>query len=346
MTAEAAGSPAATALAPFGTVLAGMMVVCPAEGGVFSPPRLVPTGPLELSPAAHVLHYGSAVFEGLKAHRGHDGVVRLFRAARHVERLRQSATMACLPVPDAALLHQAVHRVVSGNLDEVPRAPGSLYLRPVLIGTEPNVGAAASPSRDALLYIVASPVGDYFSGGGRPLRLLVETTLPRTAPQFGQVKAGANYVTALGVTERARADHGADQVLFAPGGDVQETGAANLLLLDEQRVVTKALDGSFLHGVTRDSLLVLAADLGLVVEERDISLDELVSWARGGGEAALAGTAAVLAGVGTLVVDGDEILVGDGTVGPVTGRLREQLLAIQRAEVPDRHGWTEPVARG
>ena len=320
------------------------MVVCAADGGRFADPERQPVGPLSLSPAAHVLHYGSAVFEGLKAHRGEDDVVRLFRVDRHVARMRASAALACLPVPDPDLLHHAIRDAVVANLDAVPPPPGSLYLRPVLLGTEPNIGAAASASRDALLYVLASPVGDYFGGGARALRLLVETSLPRTTPQFGQVKSGANYVMALGLIRRARDDHGADQVLFAPGGDVQETGAANLLLLDAERVVTKGLDGSFLHGVTRDSILTLATDLGLAVEERDIRLDELLAWSDRGGEVALTGTAAVLAGVGGLVVDGAHVSVGDGEVGPVTHRLRDALLAIQRGVATDEHGWTEPVA--
>jgi len=122
---------------------------------------------------------------------------------------------------------------------------------------------------------------------------------------------------------------------------VQETGAANFLLLDEHRIVTRQLDSSFLHGVTRDSVLTLARDLGLVVEERPVSLDEVLHWP---GEAALAGTAAVLAGVGTLVHDGRRTTLGDGQVGPVTRRLRTALLQLQRGEAPDRHGWTRPVA--
>jgi branched-chain amino acid aminotransferase len=145
---------------------------------------------------------------------------------------------------------------------------------------------------------------------------------------------------ALGVTRRARAEYGVDQVLFAPGGDVQETGAANFLLLDDDRVVTRALDGSFLHGITRESVLRLASDLGYRIEERDIHVDELLAW---DGEAALAGTAAVLSSVGTLVHGGREVLVGTGRVGPNTVRLREALLAIQRAEVPDPHGWMVAV---
>jgi len=231
--------------------------------------------------------------------------------------------------------------VVAANLAEVPAAPGALYVRPMLFGTEPNIGAAASPSMTATLAVVASPVGDYFAGGVRPLTLLVETEVPRTTPQFGEAKAGANYLMALGITRRARAELGCDQVLFAPGGQVQETGAANFLLLDSDRIVTRALDSTFLHGVTRDSILTLARDRGMSVEERMLEVTELLAWR---GEAALAGTAAVLAGVGTLVHGGERHRVGTGEVGPTTLALREELTAIQRGETEDRHGWTQVVS--
>ncbi|MFU8841703.1 MAG: branched-chain-amino-acid transaminase [Nitriliruptoraceae bacterium] len=332
-------TPASSAPA-FGTVPAPVMVVAEAVDGVFGPVRDEPVAPLALHPFAHALHYGSACFEGLKAHRGMDGTVRLFRLDRHVARLRRTAGLLHLPVPPADLLADAIRQATAANLEVVPEAPGALYLRPVLLGTDPNIGAAASPSRGALLVILASPVGDYFAGGDRALTLKVETELPRTTPSFGEAKAGANYVLALGATLQARAEHGADQVLFAPGGDVQETGAANFLLLAPDRVVTRDLDGSFLHGVTRDSVLTLARDAGLVVEERPVPLEEVLAWP---GEAALAGTAAVLAGVGSLVHAGGRHRFADGGVGPTTRRLREALLAVQRAETDDVHGWTEPV---
>lgn len=324
----------------FGTVVAGTMIVSEVSDGEFSPPEPRPLAPIALHPFAHVLHYGSACFEGLKAHRGADGTVRLFRPDTHVARMRRTAAMLHLPVPDTDLLAGMIRQAAEANLDEAPPSPGALYLRPALFGTEPNIGAAAAPSRDAMLVVLASPVGDYFAGGGRPLKLKLETSLPRTTPQFGEAKAGANYLMALPVTLQAKAEHGVDQVLFAPGGDVQETGAANFLLLDDQRIVTKALDGSFLHGVTRDSILTLARDLGYEVEERRIDVEELLAWT---GEAALSGTAAVLTGVGTLVHEGREVAVNGGETGPNTTRLREALLAVQRAEAPDPHGWTVPV---
>jgi branched-chain amino acid aminotransferase len=337
------GTPVAAPATPaFGTVLAQTMVVTRTHDGVFGPAELTPTAPLSIDPAAHALHYGSMCFEGLKAHRGVDGEVRLFRPGSHVERLRRSAQLLYLPVPPAELVLDALCDVVRANLEVVPDSPGALYLRPVLLGTDANIGAAAAPSEEALLYILASPVGDYFRGDGAALRLAIETNLPRTTPQFGQVKSGANYAMALGVIRRARAEHGADQVLFAPDGDVQETGAANFLLIDDDRVITKGIDGSFLHGVTRDALLTMAADLGYRVEERDIDVEEVLDFARHG-EAALAGTAAVLAGVGSLVHEGREVRVGDGTGGPNTARLRSALLAVQRGQAADPHGWTLPV---
>jgi branched-chain amino acid aminotransferase len=333
----------ATQATPFGTVLGPTMVVSRTTGGTFADPVRQPVEPLPLHPAAHALHYGSACFEGLKAHRGVDGVVRIFRLDDHVERLRRSAALLALPVPEQALLRRMIRDAVVANLDETPDPPGALYLRPVLLGTDPNIGAAATPSAEALLYILASPVGDYFTAGdGRGLTLLVETELPRTTPQFGQVKSGANYAMALGVVRRAAAEHGADQVLFAPGGDVQETGASNFLLVDDERIITKALDSTFLHGVTRDCILTLGKELGYEIVERDIAVDELLDWA-GRGEAALSGTAAVLTGVGALVHEGRRVMVGDGTTGPNTRRLRAALVAVQRAEAPDRWGWTLAV---
>jgi branched-chain amino acid aminotransferase len=319
------------------------MVVSRTVDGRYGAPTVAPLAELSIHPFAHGLHYGSSCIEGLKAHRGIDGVVRLFRPDDHLERLRRSAALVHLPVPDAVVLRDAVDQVVRANLEVVPPTPGALYVRPPLRGTDANVGAAATPSSDALLFVVASPVRDYFAGGERPLRVAIETRLPRTTPQFGEAKAGANYVRALEVVRRAAADLGADQVLFAPDGDVQETGASNFLLLDDERIVTKALDGTFLHGVTRDAVLTLGRELGYRVEERDVHVDELLAWARRGGEAALSGTAAVLSGVGTLVHDGEEVVVGDGQLGPTTARLRSALLAVQRGEAPDRHGWMAPV---
>lgn len=343
MTATSATSSSAVPApptAPFGTLFTATMSHVRFEDGAWGEPELGPVQPFAFHPAAHVLHYGSACFEGLKAHRGQDGVVRIFRAAAHVARMRQSAELLCLPIPPADMLETMIRTVTKASEAEVPSAPGSLYLRPTLVGTEENVGAAAAPSASALLFVLAGPVGDYFSGGIRPLTLAIETEQPRTTPQYGMVKSGANYVMALRPTLEAKKTLGADQVLFAPGGVVQETGAANFMLIDAERVVTPALTTSFLHGVTRDSLLTLARDLGFTVEERDVTVDEVIDWARRpGGEAALSGTAAVLSPVGTLVRNGERIAVGSGGVGEHSMRLRSALTDLHIGVAPDPYGW-------
>ena len=201
----------------FGSVFAAQMAFTRFEGNNYEPAKLRRTGPIELHPGAHVLHYASSCFEGLKAYRGADGTARIFRLDAHIARMQESARLLCLPVPPAELLTDMVIETVTANRDEIPEAPGSLYLRPTLIGTTANVGAAASPPSDGMLYVLACPVGDYFAGGIRPLRLVIETESMRAAPGFGQAKAGANYAAALRIVVAAREEHQADQVLFAPG---------------------------------------------------------------------------------------------------------------------------------
>ncbi len=328
--------------APFGSVFAPTMTLTRWSSAGFDEFEVQPLQPLELHPGAHVLHYASSIFEGLKAHRGPEGQTRLFRLDRHVDRMRRSAELLCLPPPPTELLTAMIAETAAANRDDVPEPPGSLYLRPTMIGTQADVGAAAKPPNEGLLYVVACPVGDYFTGGIRPLRVLVEDEAMRSTPGFGAAKTGANYAAALRTVVEARTSHGADQVLFAPAGDVQETGASNFLLIDDERVVTKPLDGSFLPGVTREAVLVLAEHLGYQVEERDLSVEDVLAWAEHG-EAALSGTAAVLAGVGTLVYRGTEHTVGSGEVGPNTLRLRQALTELQTGRAPDPFGWVTEV---
>jgi len=233
---------------------------------------------------------------------------------------------------------------VEANAAFAPDAPGSLYIRPTFIGTLENIGAAASPSSKGLLYVICSPVGDYFAGGVRPLTLYVETTVPRTTPQFGMVKSGANYVMALGPTLDAKAAHGADQVLFANHDDITETGAANFFLVEDGRLITRQLDESFLHGVTRSSVIDMAASLGFEVVQRPITVAELTEWASHG-EMFLSGTAAVLAPVGTLVIgEASPVTVGDGQPGANTLRLRDALTDLLNGKADDPFGWLTPVA--
>jgi branched-chain amino acid aminotransferase len=312
------------------------------QGGQWSAAEIKPVGPIELSPAAHVLHYASTCFEGFKAFRRADGSVHTFRMDRHIARMRQSARLLVLPEPDPVQLADMVRAVIARCRQDVPEAPGALYLRPILFGTTANIGAAATPATDALLLVLASPVWDYFSGGMKPLRILVDDEHTRCAAQMGMVKTGGNYAAAMGATLAARAKYQTDQVLFCPGGEVQETGAANFLLIRDGALLTRSLDSTFLHGVTRDSLLTLARDAGYAVSERVFDVEEMLEWAKHG-EAALSGTAAVLAGVGTLIHRGREFRVGSGEVGPLTRALRAQLVAIQQGDAADRHGWLQRV---
>jgi branched-chain amino acid aminotransferase len=318
------------------------MAVADYQSGGWSATEILPVAPIEISPAAHALHYASTCFEGFKAFRRADGSIHIFRMDRHIERMRQSARLLVLPEPDPKQLADMVRAVIKRCIDAVPEAPGALYLRPILFGTTANIGAAATPTAEASLIVLASPVWDYFSGGMKPLRILVDDENTRSAAQMGVVKTGGNYAAALGPTLRARAKYQVDQVLFCPGGEVQETGAANFLLIREGKVLTRSLDSTFLHGVTRDSLLTLARDLGYDVSERVFEVREMLDWVHTG-EAALSGTAAVLAGVGTLIHRGAEHRVGNGEVGPLTRALRARLVAIQQGEVPDEHGWLTPV---
>jgi branched-chain amino acid aminotransferase len=329
-------------MAQFGTVFCDHFTSVRFVDGSWQQPELRPIEPIPMHPASHVFHYASTCFEGFKAYRWEDGKARIYRLHDHVARMQKSAASLRLPVPDAEMLAQMVIDLVAGQVDDIPEPPSSLYLRPTLIGTVENIGAAAAPSTEALLYVIASPVGDYFSGNGRTLKLLVDDQHVRTTAQLGSTKTGGNYAAALGPTLDAKAKYGVDQVLFCPGGDVQETGAANFLLISDDEVITKPLDSTFLHGMTRDSILKLAADNGYTVSERNFTVDELLQLVPRY-EAALSGTAATLAPVGHLVYNGEEISVRDGNPGPNAEKLRAALQAVQYGSAPDKHGWLTEV---
>jgi branched-chain amino acid aminotransferase len=334
---EAAARPA------FGTVLASQMAVVSYQDGSWSDHEFCAYGPLEMSPAIHGLHYGSACFEGFKAYRWADGSINVFRMDKHIARMQKSAEYLVMPKPDPKQMAEMVVGVIDRVRGEVPEAPGALYLRPTLFGTGASIGGATAPATEAMLVVLASPVWDYFTKGEKPLRIYVEEKLTRTSTLMGQVKAAGNYAAALGPTIAARKNHQADQVVFCPGGSVQETGAANFLLIRDGKILTRSLDTQFLHGVTRDSILTIAPQLGYAVEERQFTVDEMLDWVKDG-EAALCGTAAVLSGVGTLIREGGrEIQVGSGEIGPNVKKLRKALVGMQRGEIPTPAGWITRV---
>ncbi|RUO77380.1 branched-chain amino acid aminotransferase [Idiomarina seosinensis] len=327
-------------MAAFGTVFMPKMTLATYENEHWSPARLVNSDAIQLHPGAHVLHYASTCFEGLKAFKHSDDSINIFRMDQNIERMAQSSQLLSLPPIDKQLLKQMIIDVVREHIHQVPAPPGSMYIRPTHIGTEPAIGKAAHPTNSSMLYILLSPVGDYFSGGIKPLKLLIEENGSRCAAHMGMIKSGGNYASALGPILAAHSEYQADQVLFCPDGDVQETGAANFLLIDGNEIITKSLDSSFLHGITRDSILTLARDSGMTVSERELSVDELIERAeKRECEAALSGTAAVLTPVGTLIRDGQQVTVGNGQGGPTTQRLRESLNAIQWGEQADSHNW-------
>ncbi len=331
-------------MAAFGTVFMPEMTISYFENGRWSDPEFKPCDSITLHAGAHVFHYSSTCFEGLKAFRQQDGSIKLFRMDANVARFAQSSRLLNMPAIDEAMTAQMIKDVVAKYADDVPEPPGSMYIRPTHFGTEPAIGKAGTPSDTSLQFVLLSPVGDYFSGGAGTLRILLEEEGMRCAPHMGRIKSGGNYASALAPTMKARAEYKADQVLFCPGGDVQETGAANFLLIDGDEIITKALDPSFLHGITRDSILTIAKDMGMKVSERDLSIDELLERiSRPGCEAALSGTAAVLTPVGTFIHRGKDVKVGNGEVGPTTMKLRQAMNDIQWGRAEDKYGWLQSL---
>ena len=284
----------------FGTVIAPTMTLARYQNGQWGRSEARPCAPIELHPAAHVLHYSSTCFEGFKAYRWADGSINVFRMDRHIERMRQSARSLVLPEPDARQLEEMIRTTIDRNRDAVPEAPGALYMRPILFGTTPNIGAAGAAGHRGHSHRAREPrVGllrrrheavAHLRGGCQRAHGLAD----RQGEDGRQLRRG------LGPDSEARRKYKVDQVLFCPGGSVQETGASNFLLLREGQVLTRSLDSTFLHGVTRDSVLTLAREEGYRVEERVFDVAEMLEWVRDG-EAALSGTAAVLTGVGTLI---------------------------------------------
>ena len=327
-------------MAVFGTVFMPQMALATFGNNTWSDSQQVSADSIQLHPGAHVLHYSSTCFEGMKAFRHADDSVHVFRMDQNIKRFEQSSRLLSLPKINTHQVESMILDIVSQYASEVPEPPGSMYIRPTHIGTEASIGKAAAPSLTSMLYILLSPVGDYFSSSAKPLRLLLDETGLRCSPHMGMIKSGGNYASALGPILQARTEVQADQILFFPDGDVQETGAANFILIDGNEIITKALDSSFLHGVTRSSILTLATDLGLTISERDISVSELLERAaKPSVEAALSGTAAVLTPVGTFIHNGHEHQVGSGEAGPTTVKLRQALNDIQWGRAEDKHNW-------
>jgi len=290
-----------------------------------------------------VFHYGQAMFEGLKAYKSADGAVYLFRPDKNGERTNATNDRICIPQIPVEDFVQAVSTLVNLDADWVPTEPGtSLYIRPFIIATEPFLGVA--PSKNFLFVIIMSPSGMYYAEGLKPVGIWVEDEYVRAVRGgVGFAKTGGNYAASMAAQQKAQKE-GYAQVLWLDGVErkyVEEVGAMNIFFKIGGKVVTPALNGSILPGITRDSVLTLCRDWGLDVEERAISIDELVAAQKSGAleEVFGTGTAAVITPVGRLRYQDDVMTIADGGTGPLATRLYETVTGIQRGEIADTYGW-------
>ena len=302
--------------------------------------------PFAIDPASAVLHYAQEIFEGMKAYRTADGIV-LFRPEENARRLAMSAErMAMPPVPEALFL-DAVKALVKIDADWVPEGDGSLYIRPFMFASESFLGVR--PALEYIFCVIASPVGAYFKGGYKAVTVWVSDDYTRAAPGgTGAAKCGGNYAASL-IAQAEASSHGCDQVVFLDAAEhrwVEELGGMNVcFIMDDGSLVTPPLGGTILPGITRNSILTLAKEAGLRIEEKPYSFDQWRQDAESGRmrEAFACGTAAVVAGIGAVKFNGGSFAIGNSGDGPVTARLRSELVGIQRGTHADSHGWVYPV---
>lgn len=336
----------------FGRVFTEHMITIQyVHGSGWAAGKLVPHGPLQLDPAASVLHYGQAIFEGFKAFRQPDGGIATFRPEANARRFQSSARRLAMPEPPIDMFISAADTLITHERDWVPSGRGrSLYLRPLLIATEPALGVR--PANEYLFLLLGSPAGNYFKGGVRPVTVWICEEYVRAAPGgTGAAKAAGNYAASLPAQAQAMQE-GCDQVVWLDAvtrRNVEEMGGMNVFFVYQDgaktTLVTPKLTGSLLPGITRDSLLTLGKDLGYVVEERTVSIDEWLADARSGKmtEAFACGTAAVITPIGALKDPKGVYSIRDGSMGPVSTRLREHLMDIQYGNVADKYGWMHRV---
>lgn len=306
-----------------------------------------PRAPFQLDPAASVLHYAQEIFEGLKAYRTAGGDIALFRAQANAERFNASADRLAMPELPTDLFLEAIEELVRIDRDWVPSGEGSLYLRPFMFADEPFLGVR--PANSYIFCVIACPVGPYFKGGAKPLKLFVSENYTRAAPGgTGAAKCGGNYAASL-VAQAEASAQGCDQVIFLDAAEhrwIEELGGMNIFFVFEDgRIVTPPLGGTILPGITRNSLITLAREQGLTVEERPYSLDEWRADAASGKltEAFACGTAAVVASIGEVVAASGNFVIPGAAAGQVTTKLKTLLTGLQRGEPGDPAGWVHAV---
>ncbi|HAT33529.1 MAG TPA: branched chain amino acid aminotransferase [Janthinobacterium sp.] len=335
----------------FGRVFTDHMVVIAYRDGAWQRGELKAYGPLSLDPAASVLHYGQAIFEGFKAFSQPDGGVKTFRPDANAARFQRSAKRLAMPELPAELFLEAAGALIDIDRAWVPKNVGeSLYLRPLMIGVDPFLGVR--PSNEYLFVLFASPAGAYFPQGVKPVTVWISEDYVRAAPGgTGEAKCAGNYAASL-VAQAQAQEKGCDQVVWLDAVEreyIEEMGGMNLFFVYREEgktvIVTPALSGTLLAGVTRASLLELAADLGYAASERKLTVRQWREDIAAGRmtEVFACGTAAVITPVGTVKAAGFEMSINNGENGPVTMAMREALLAIQHGTAPDRHQWMRTV---
>ena len=309
--------------------------------------RIVPFENLSLHPASTALHYGSEIFEGLKAYRRKDGKVQMFRPIENIRRMNRSAERLCLPQIPEDLAMQVLETFVSLEQDWTPSAEGtSLYLRPFMFGNDESLGVHAV--HNATYVIIASPVGSYYAEGINPVKIMIEDEDVRAVRGgTGYAKCGGNYAASNRAGERA-AQQGYSQVLWLDGVErkyIEEVGAMNVMFKIDGKIVTPMLSGSILPGITRMSCIEVLKEKGYDVEERLLSIDELAEAMENGKleEAWGCGTAAVVSPIGELCYKGVKYPVNNGEIGEVTQMLYDTLTGIQWGKIEDKFGWIKPI---
>lgn len=310
-------------------------------------PRIVPYQPITLDPAAKVFHYGQTIFEGLKAYRGKDGKILLFRPERNFQRMNRSNDRLDVPAIDEELALEALKQLVRVDQDWVPSAEGtSLYIRPFVIATQAALGVGSS--QEYIFMIIMSPSGSYYEEGVNPVKIYVESDYVRAVKGgVGEAKTAGNYAASVKAQEIAH-EKGYSQVLWLDGIHrkyIEEVGSMNVFFKINGTVLTPALNGSILDGITRNSMIQLLKSWDIPVEERTISIDELYEAAKNGTfeEAFGTGTAAVVSPIGELNWHEEKLVIADGKTGELTMKLYDTLVGIQRGILPDPFGWVVEV---
>ncbi|MCP4746112.1 MAG: branched-chain amino acid aminotransferase [Desulfobacteraceae bacterium] len=310
-------------------------------------PRIEPYAPLSLDPATMVLHYGQGIFEGMKAYRTEQDNLQLFRPMENFRRMNYSAQKLCMPQIDEAFALKALKQLLAVEKDWVPQEPGtSLYIRPTMIATDPFLGVKASQTYR--FFIILSPVGAYYAEGFNPIKIMVTRDHVRAVRGgVGDTKTLGNYAASLLAGEKAHTA-GYTQVLWLDGVEqqyVEEVGAMNIFFVIDNEVITPALSGSILPGITRKSVLQLAEHWGIKAIERKIKIDEIVQAHQSGQLTEIfgAGTAAVISPVGELKYEDKILKIGEGKVGPVSQKLFDAIINIQYGRSEDTLNWIEQV---